>query len=116
MAAYCRVSSSSEDQLNSFAAQSIHYTQYIMEHEDWRLVDIYADEGVTGTSVEKREDFKRMLDDSGRGLIDRILVKSISRFARNTSACLAAIRQFRPTAQPSSSRKKTSIRRECPLN
>ena len=95
MAAYCRVSSSSEDQLNSFAAQNIHYTQYIMEHEDWRLVDIYADEGVTGTSVEKREDFKRMLDDSGRGLIDRILVKSISRFARNTAECLEAIRQFR---------------------
>lgn len=95
VAAYCRVSSSSEDQLNSFAAQNIHYTQYIMEHEDWRLVDIYADEGVTGTSVEKREDFKRMLDDSGRGLIDRILVKSISRFARNTAECLEAIRQFR---------------------
>ena len=60
MAAYCRVSSSSEDQLNSFAAQNIHYTQYITEHEDWRLVDIYADEGITGTSVEKREDFKRL--------------------------------------------------------
>ena len=95
MAAYCRVSSSSEDQLNSFAAQNIHYTQYITEHEDWRLVDIYADEGITGTSVEKREDFRRMLADSGRGLIDRILVKSISRFARNTSECLEAIRQFR---------------------
>lgn len=95
MAAYCRVSSSSEDQLNSFAAQNIHYTQYITEHEDWRLVDIYADEGITGTSVEKREDFKRMLTDSKRGLIDRILVKSISRFARNTSECLEAIRQFR---------------------
>ena len=95
MAAYCRVSSSSEDQLNSFAAQNIHYTQYITEHEDWRLVDIYADEGITGTSVEKREDFKRMLADSGRGLIDRILVKSISRFARNTAECLEAIRQFR---------------------
>lgn len=95
MAAYCRVSSSSEDQLNSFAAQNIHYTQYITEHENWRLVDIYADEGITGTSVEKREDFKRMLADSGRGLIDRILVKSISRFARNTAECLEAIRQFR---------------------
>ena len=95
VAAYCRVSSSSEDQLNSFTAQNIHYTQYITEHEDWRLVDIYADEGITGTSVEKREDFKRMLADSGRGLIDRILVKSISRFARNTSECLEAIRQFR---------------------
>ena len=88
MAAYCRVSSSSEDQLNSFAAQNIHYTQYITEHDDWRLVDIYADEGITGTSVEKREDFKRMLADSERGLIDRILVKSISRFARNTVDCL----------------------------
>lgn len=88
MAAYCRVSSSSEDQLNSFTAQNIHYTQYITEHEDWRLVDIYADEGITGTSVEKREDFKRMLADSGRGLIDRVLVKSISRFARNTVECL----------------------------
>ena len=95
MAAYCRVSSSSEDQLNSFAAQNIHYTQYITEHDDWKLVDIYADEGITGTSVEKREDFKRMLADSGRGLIDRILVKSISRFARNTLECLEAIRQFR---------------------
>ena len=95
MAAYCRVSSSSEDQLYSFAAQNIHYTQYITEHDDWRLVDIYADEGITGTSVEKREDFKRMLADSERGLIDRILVKSISRFARNTSECLEAIRQFR---------------------
>lgn len=95
MAAYCRVSSSSEDQLNSFAAQNIHYTQYITEHEDWRLVDIYADEGISGTSVEKRDDFKRMLADSGRGLIDRILVKSISRFARNTAECLEAIRQFR---------------------
>ena len=95
MAAYCRVSSSSEDQLNSFAAQNIHYTQYITEHEEWRLVDIYADEGITGTSVEKREDFKRMLADSGHGLIDRILVKSISRFARNTAECLEAIRQFR---------------------
>lgn len=95
MAAYCRVSSSSEDQLNSFAAQNIHYTQYITEHDDWRLVDIYADEGITGTSVEKRDNFKRMLADSGRGLIDRILVKSISRFARNTAECLEAIRQFR---------------------
>lgn len=54
-----------------------------------------ADEGITGTSVQKRDDFKRMLADSGRGLIDRILVKSISRFARNTAECLEAIRQFR---------------------
>ena len=95
LAPYCRVSSSSEDQLNSFAAQNIHYTQYITEHDDWRLVDIYADEGITGTSVEKREDFKRMLADSERGLIDRILVKSISRFARNTVDCLNYVRMLK---------------------
>lgn len=80
---------------NSFAAQNIHYTQYITEHDDWRLVDIYADEGITGTSVEKREDFKRMLADSERGLIDRILVKSISRFARNTVDCLNYVRMLK---------------------
>lgn len=95
VAAYCRVSSASEDQLNSFVAQNTHYTQYITANEHWRLVDIYADEGVTGTSMDKREDFKRMLADSQRGLIDRILVKSISRFARNTAECLECIRQFR---------------------
>ena len=95
VAAYCRVSSSSEDQLNSFMAQNVHYTQYISAHENWRLVDIYADEGITGTSIEKREDFKRMLADSQCGLIDRILVKSISRFARNTAECLEAIRQLK---------------------
>lgn len=95
VAAYCRVSSASEDQLNSFVAQNTHYTQYITANEHWRLVDIYADEGITGTSMDKREDFKRMLADSQRGLIDRILVKSISRFARNTAECLGCIRQFR---------------------
>ena len=95
MAAYCRVSSSSEDQLNSFAAQNIHYTQYITEHEDWRLVDIYADEGITGTSTAKREDFQRMMADCRRGLIDQILVKSISRFARNTKDCLEAVRELK---------------------
>ena len=95
MAAYCRVSSSSEDQLNSFAAQNIHYTQYITEHENWRLVDIYADEGITGTSAAKREDFQRMMADCRRGLIDQILVKSISRFARNTKDCLEAVRELK---------------------
>lgn len=108
MAAYCRVSSSSEDQLNSFAAQNIHYTQYITEHDDWRLVDIYADEGITGTSVEKREDFKRMLADSERGLIDRILVKSISRFARNTVDCLNYVRMLKAQGIAVYFEKKTS--------
>lgn len=92
VAAYCRVSSSSDEQLNSFAAQSRYYTELISGKDNWQLVDIYADEGITGTSIEKRDDFKRMLHDCERGLIDRILVKSISRFARNTTECLETVR------------------------
>lgn len=92
VAAYCRVSSSSDEQLNSFATQNRYYTELISGKGNWQLVDIYADEGITGTSIEKRDDFKRMLHDCERGLIDRILVKSISRFARNTTECLEAVR------------------------
>lgn len=92
VAAYCRVSSSSDEQLNSFAAQNHYYTELTSGKGNWQLVDIYADEGITGTSIEKRDDFKRMLHDCERGLIDRILVKSISRFARNTTECLETVR------------------------
>ena len=60
VAAYCRVSSDSEDQLNSFAAQTTHYHQLIENHESWFLVDIYADEGITGTSAQKRKDFQAL--------------------------------------------------------
>ena len=95
VAAYARVSSSSEDQLNSYRVQNQYYSELISSNPDWEMVDIYADEGITGTSVEKREDFQRMMQDCRKGKIDRILVKSISRFARNTSECLEAIRQFR---------------------
>ena len=95
VAAYARVSSSSEDQLNSFAAQNRYYTDLIANHTGWKLVDIYADEGITGTSIRKRDDFQRMIKDCQRGKIDRILVKSLSRFARNTSDCLTAIRELK---------------------
>jgi len=95
VAAYARVSSSSEDQLNSFGAQNRNYTDYITSQENWSLVDVYADEGITGTSAEKRKDFQRMLADCRRGKIDRILVKSISRFARNTKECLEAVRELK---------------------
>ncbi len=84
VAAYARVSSSSEDQLNSYRVQNQYYSELISSNPDWEMVDIYADEGITGTSVEKREDFQRMMQDCRKGKIDRILVKSISRFARNT--------------------------------
>ena len=95
VAAYCRVSSSSEDQLNSFTAQSIHYTQYITANESWRLVDVYADEGITGTSAKKREDFMRMMRWCKQGKIDLILTKSVSRFSRNTVDCLNYIRMLK---------------------
>ncbi len=95
VAAYTRVSSASDDQLNSFAAQNRYYTTLISGKENWKLVDIYADEGITGTSAEKREDFQRLLADCRRGLIDRVLVKSISRFARNTKECLEALRELK---------------------
>lgn len=95
VAAYARVSSASEDQLNSFAAQNRYYTTLISNKENWSMVDIYADEGITGTSAEKRGDFQRLLADCRRGLVDRILVKSISRFARNTKECLEILRELK---------------------
>ena len=84
VAAYCRVSTDSKDQLNSYRTQIGYYTNFIAQHPGWELVDIYADEGITGTSLEKRDEFKRMLADCRSGKITRILVKSVSRFARNT--------------------------------
>lgn len=95
IAAYTRVSSDSDDQLNSFAAQNRYYAELISGKAEWRMVDIYADEGITGTSAAKREDFQRMMADCRRGLIDQILVKSISRFARNTKDCLEAVRELK---------------------
>lgn len=95
VAAYTRVSSDSSDQLNSFAAQNRYYTKLIAENTAWQMVDIYADEGITGTSTEKRDDFQRMMADCRQGLVDQILVKSISRFARNTRDCLTAVRELK---------------------
>ena len=84
VAAYCRVSTNMEDQLNSLSAQIKYFTEYISEHEDWELVEVYYDEGITGTSVKKRDGFNRMIADSEDGRIDLILTKEVSRFARNT--------------------------------
>ena len=95
VAAYCRVSSDSSDQLNSFVAQLNRYTALISSKENWALVDLYADEGISGTSAEKRPDFQRLISDCRRGLVDKVLVKSISRFARNTKDCLETIRELK---------------------
>lgn len=93
-AAYCRVSTDSEDQANSFAAQLKYYTDFICGNTEMEFVDIYADEGITGTCVNKRDEFKRMTKDAENGKIDRIFVKSVSRFARNSLECIEAIRRL----------------------
>ncbi len=95
VAAYCRVSSDSSDQMNSFAAQMNYYTMLISGKANWALVDLYADAGISGTSAEKRPDFQRLLSDCRKGRIDKVLVKSISRFARNTMDCLKTIRELK---------------------
>ena len=95
VAAYCRVSTDSKDQLNSYRTQIGYYTNFIAQHPGWELADIYADEGITGTSLEKRDEFKRMLQDCRAGKITRILVKSVSRFARNTLELIEATRELK---------------------
>lgn len=95
VAAYCRVSFDKQDQINSFLAQMQYYTDYIRENKKMRLVDLYADEGITGTEMRKRDEFKRMLKDAKDGKIDRILVKSVYRFARNSLECIEAVRELK---------------------
>lgn len=85
VAAYARVSSDSADQLNSFATQVDYYTGYIQSKDEWEFAGLYADEAISGITADKRSDFQRLLADCHAGKIDRILVKSISRFARNYS-------------------------------
>ena len=93
--AYARVSTKKEEQEDSYERQVSHYTKYIKSHDGWRFVDVYADEGITGTRAEKRKDFQRMMDDCRLGKLDKILVKSIARFARNTVDALNAIRELK---------------------
>lgn len=95
LAAYCRVSSSSEDQLHSYAAQIRRYSEYAREHPEYELVDIYADEGLTGTSIQNRDEMLRLIRDCQKGKIDRIITKSVSRFARNTMELLETIRALK---------------------
>ena len=95
VAAYCRVSTDSEEQLTSYTAQKAYYTQKIDENPDWELAGIYADKGITGTSMKKRVEFKKMIAACKRGKIDLILTKSLSRFARNTVDSLEVVRMLR---------------------
>ena len=92
VAAYCRVSTDSEEQLNSYEAQKTYYTQKIQDSADWEMAGIYADEGISGTSLKKRTQFNKMITACKRGRIDLIITKSLSRFARNTVDCLDTVR------------------------
>jgi len=88
VAAYCRVSTDSDEQETSYDAQIQHYTSYIESHPDWVLAGIYADDGISGMNAKKRDEFRRMINDCHDGMIDMVITKSISRFARNTVDCL----------------------------
>ena len=95
MAAYCRVSTDTDEQATSYDAQIEHYTEYIKKNPGWELAGIYADDGISGTNTKKREEFNRLIDDCMAGRVDMVVTKSISRFARNTLDCLKYIRQLK---------------------
>ncbi len=94
VAAYCRVSTDMEDQLHSLSAQIKYFTEYISDHIGWELIEVYYDEGITGTSVKKRDGFNRMIEDCEKGKINLILTKEVSRFARNTVDTLCFTRKL----------------------
>lgn len=94
-AAYCRVSSSSEEQLHSYAAQVKFYTEILSADKSCEFVGVYADEGITGTSAKKRPQFMAMIEDCRAGRIDAIITKSVSRFGRNTVDTLSYTRELK---------------------
>lgn len=100
VAAYCRVSTDRDTQESSYEIQKEHYEELIEKTPGWDLAGIYADEGISGTSVKRREAFKKMMRDSEKGLIDLIVTKSISRFARNTVDCLGYARMLKALNVP----------------
>jgi len=95
MCAYCRVSTDYEEQLSSYEAQVNYYKIYITNHPDYEFSGVYADEGISGTSTKKREQFNKMINDCKDGKIDMIITKSISRFTRNTLDCLNFVRALK---------------------
>ena len=92
VAAYVRVSTDGEEQLQSFQSQKSYYEEKISKNKEWTLVGIYADEAITGTKTAKRDGFLNMIDDCVNGLIDVVLTKSISRFSRNLVDTLQYVR------------------------
>jgi len=94
VAAYCRVSTASDEQIVSLEAQKAHYENYIKSNDEWEFAGLYYDEGITGTRKEKRNGLLSMVADCEKGKIDFIITKSISRFARNTTDCLELVRKL----------------------
>ena len=95
VAAYCRVSTDSEEQLTSYQNQMRVYTEMIAANKEWEFAGLYADEGISGTRADKRPEFQRMIRDCQNGKIDYIITKSVSRFARNTVECLEYVRSLK---------------------
>jgi DNA invertase Pin-like site-specific DNA recombinase len=100
VAPYCRVSTMSEMQAESFEIQQQYYSEYIAKHPNWVLVRIYADEGISATSVKNRKEFNHMIEDCKAGKIDMIVTKSVSRFARNVVDCIKYARMLRSLSPP----------------
>ena len=94
VAAYCRVSTEHDDQMESLGTQKEHYAAWIKLHTEWESAGIFYDAGITGTKAEIRPGLQDLLQACRMGRVDRILVKSISRFSRNTAECLALVREL----------------------
>ena len=100
VAAYCRVSTDSDEQEMSFEAQVEYYTDKIMRNPKWQLAGIFADEGISGTQAKKRPQFMQMIRLCEQGRIDMIITKSVSRFARNTVDCIEYVRRLKARGIP----------------
>ena len=98
--AYCRVSTDNDEQLSSFELQQAHYRQLVEDHPNWELKHIYADEGISGTSLKNRDQFNEMIAECQRGTYDLIITKSVSRFARNLVDCISLIRMLKGLTPP----------------
>ena len=100
VAAYCRVSTSNDAQLESLETQKAHYESYITSRDDWQFAGLYFDEGITGTKKDKRPELMRLMQDCAAKKIDFIITKSISRFSRNTTDCLELVRKLQELDVP----------------
>ena len=100
VAVYARVSTDSANQTSSYELQKNYYDDLVSKRSDWNLVEIYADEGISGTSLKHRDSFLKMIEDCRTGNIDLIITKSVSRFARNIMDCVGYVRELKSLKHP----------------